>query len=139
MADEVRQYTITVPAGTLDTAPLTFPMAMPPRQVEALQIVVPPGPSGFVGFAVLVGGGRVIPYQSDAWIVTAGENITWPLEHMPNSGAWSVLAYNTGAQDHSIYFRWLLKYLGAGAAAPGLDTLPESDINALSPQSIPLV
>lgn len=138
MASEIRQYGITVPAGTLDSAPAVFPMTMPPREVEALQIVVPPGPSGFVGFAVLVAGVRIIPYQSDLWIITAGENITWPLERMPNAGSWSVLAYNTGSLDHSIYFRWLLRHVGESAPQRLADTLPEDSINALSPASTPL-
>jgi hypothetical protein len=124
MADEIRQYTVSVPAGTTADAPLTVPMVMPPRIVDALQIVVPPGPSGLVGFAVLVGGVRIIPYGSDLWIITAGENITWPLDHYPDAGSWSVQAYNTGVNDHSIYFRWLVRYISSapvGAAPPMID------------------
>lgn len=138
MADEIRQNTVTVPAGTTAAAPLTVPMNMPPRRVEALQVVVPPGPSGFVGWAVLVGGVRVIPYLSDLWVITSGENITWPLENYPEAGSWSVQAYNTGAQDHALYFRWLVKYLPMDGPSRGPVLLDESDINALAPSSIPL-
>jgi hypothetical protein len=138
MADEIRQNTVTVPAGTPDTAPLTVAMAMPPRRVEALQVVVPAGPSGLVGFAILVGGVRVIPYSSDLWIITSGENITWPLENYPDAGSWSVQAYNTGTVDHSIYFRWLVKYVTPPGQALGPTVIDESDINALAPSSIPL-
>lgn len=136
MADEVRQFTISVPAGTLATAPATFLMTMPPREVEALQIIVPPGPSGLVGFAVLVGGVQVIPYLSDPWIITAGENITWPLDRMPNSGSWAVRAYNTGTTAHSVYFRWLLRYVSSAARVLGAATLDEATINALAPASV---
>lgn len=119
MADEIRQYTVTVPASTLSTAPITVPMTMPPRIVEAVQIIVPPGPNGLVGFAVRVGGVTVIPYGSDPWIITSGEAITWPLEHYPDAGSWSVQAYNTGTVAHSIYFRWLLRYVtDTGPVAP---------------------
>lgn len=111
MADEIRAYTITVPAGTTAAAPAKFPMTFPPRIVHTLQVIVPPGPSGLVGWHVLVGGGLIIPYQSDTWVITAAENITWPLDHMPDSGSWSVEAYNTGGQGHSITFRWLLGYI----------------------------
>lgn len=118
MAVEIRQYTVTVPAGTLATAPIDQPMAFPPREVDALQIVVPPGPSGLVGFRVLVGGVPVIPYDSDDWVITSGENITWPLQSYPNSGAWSVQAYNTGTVDHAVYFRFLLSLAVAGGTTP---------------------
>jgi hypothetical protein len=111
MADEIRAYTCVVPAGTTPAAPAVFPMVFPPREVHTLQVIVPPGPSGLVGWHVLVANALVIPYQSDTWVVTAAENITWPLDHMPNSGSWSVEAYNTGAVDHSITFRWLLGYI----------------------------
>lgn len=138
MADEIRQNTVTVPAGTTAAAPLTVPMAMPPRRVEALQVVVPPGQNGVVGWAVLVGGVRVIPYSSDLWIITSGENITWPLENYPDAGSWSVQAYNTGTVDHALYFRWLVKYVQAELPGRGPLLLDESDINALAPSSIPL-
>lgn len=138
MADEIRQFTVTVTAGTTAAAPLTVPMTMPPRRVEALQVVVPPGPNGVVGWAVLVGGVRVIPYLSDLWIITAGENITWPLENYPDAGSWSVQAYNTGTQDHALYFRWLVKYTAPPSAVASPTMLDESAINALAPSSIPL-
>lgn len=135
MADEIRQFTVTVPAGTTPAAPALFPMAIPPREVEALQIIVPPGPSGLVGFAVLVGGVQVIPYLSDPWIITAGENITWPLEHYPNAGSWSVRAYNSGLSDHSVYFRWLLRYVSGTASRLPPETIDESVLNTLGAAS----
>lgn len=116
MATEVRAFTVNVPAGTLSTAPITAPMVFPPRRVQAVQVIVPPGPSGLVGWAILVGGVRVIPYLSDPWVITAAENITWPLEGYPDSGSWAVQAYNTGAIDHAIYFRWLLENVTSKAA-----------------------
>jgi len=138
VADEVRQFTVLVPAGTTAAAPITVPMDMPPRRVEALQVVVPPGPNGLVGWAVLFGGQRLIPYQSDLWVITSGENITWPLEDQPEGGSWAVQAYNTGTVDHALYFRWLVKWITAVTVAPSPTLLNEADINALAPQSIPL-
>lgn len=131
MADEIRVFTATVPAGTTPAAPAVFPMNFPPREVHTLQVIVPPGPSGLVGWHVLVGGGLVIPYLSDTWVITAAENITWPLDHMPNSGAWSVEAYNTGTQDHSITFRWLLGYITA-SSPPQSSMLDDSLIGPAS-------
>ena len=105
---------------------------MPERRVDELQIIVPPGPGGYVGFAVLVGGVRIIPYLSDQWIITAGESISWPLEDQPTSGAWSVAGYNTGTNTHSVYFPFLLS-LVTDPAATGLIPFDVAAVNDLAP------
>jgi hypothetical protein len=133
MATEVWQFTATVPAGTPSSAPYVKAFTMPRRIVDTIQIVVPAGPSGLVGFAVTASGLTVIPYNSDPWIITSGENITWPVEEQIDSGAWGVRAYNTGTLDHSIYFRFLVRpvtnALGMKPAMiPEGDLVPPSDI-----------
>lgn len=127
MASEIRAYTLTVPANTPSTAPLVKSTSFPERRVDAISVIVPPGPSGQVGFCVLVGGVRVIPYDSDLWIVTAGESITWPLERQPTSGAWSVAGYNTGTNAHSVYFRFLLSLVPPPTVA-GTTPIAEADL-----------
>ena len=108
MSNEIRAYTLTIPAGTPTTAPVQLDCSFPPRNVDALQVIVPPGPSGLVGWRVLNSGVKLIPYESDDWIITAGEIITWPLTGQITSGSWQVEGYNTGTNDHSVYFRFLL-------------------------------
>src|SRR4051812_12272239 len=108
MSREIRSFTLAIPAGTTPSNPLVLDVPLPARRVDELQVLVPPGPSGFVGFAVLYAGVRLIPYLSDQWIVTAGESINWPLEDQPTAGNWSLAGYNTGTVAHSVYFRFLL-------------------------------
>lgn len=115
MAEQVRSYTLTIPAGTTANAPAVLDLKLPPIIVDAIQVIVPPGPSGVVGWAVLNSGVRLIPYASDLWIVTAGESISWPLSDQITSGSWQVTGYNTGSFDHSIYFRFLLSLVGDAA------------------------
>lgn len=118
MSDEIRSYTCLVPAGTPATAPVSFDLTFPSREVDTLEIVIPPGPSGFVGFAVQNSGLTVIPYDSDSWIISSNEKIVWPLHGYINSGSWQIQAYNTGVNDHAIYVRFLLSLVGATASAP---------------------
>lgn len=132
MAREIRAFTLAIPPGTTANSPLVMDTPMPERRVDELQIIVPPGPSGLVGFAVLYAGVRVIPYLSDQWIITAGESINWPLEDQPTSGDWSVAGYNTGSQTHSIYFRFLLS-LVTDPAATGLIPFDVATVNDLAP------
>lgn len=129
MANEIRQYTLTVPAATPSTAPVTLNCSFPPRRVDALQIVVPPGPAGLVGWRVLCSGVPIIPYASDAWIVTAGEVINWPLIGQPDSGSWQVQGYNAGTVAHSVYVRFLLSLVPAGGG-PGPNLIYEPDLGS---------
>lgn len=118
MADEIRQFTSLVPAGTPANAPATFSMAIPPRDVVRMDITVPPGVSGLVGFAIFVGGVQVIPYQSDTWIVTADEKMVWDLANYPDAGSWSLVAYNTGTNDHAVTVRMHCNVKGRGQRTP---------------------
>ena len=133
MATEVYSFTAVVPAGTTQAAPLVQSFTMPRRIVDTIEVIVPPGPSGLVGFAITASGLTVIPYQSDAWIITAAENIVWPLEQQIDTGAWGVRAYNTGGVDHSVYFRFLTRpVVGSAARTPEMIDpaliVPPSDI-----------
>jgi hypothetical protein len=134
MAREIRAFTLTIPPGTTAANPLVQDVALPERRIDELQILVPPGPSGFVGFAVLYAGVRLIPYLSDQWIITAGESINWPLEDQPTAGDWSLAGYNTGTVAHSIYFRFLLS-LTSDPAATGLIPFDVAAVNAFAPNA----
>jgi hypothetical protein len=108
MARQVQSFAVTVPAGTLNTAPATFDVSFPPRVVTEIEVLVPPGPRGEVGFQVAMAGKQVIPDTEGAFIVTDDEVIHWPLDGQPDSGAWQVIAYNTGTYNHTLYFRFLV-------------------------------
>lgn len=130
MADEVRAYQATFPAGTPITVPLTVNMGFPPRKVDTLEIVVPPGPAGLMGFRVTMGGTQVIPINVGTWLITDDDKISWPLDNMPNSGAWQVMGYNTDEYDHSIYLRWLVDQVAGNTAG---SPIPPIDLTSLGP------
>lgn len=108
MAEEIRSFAVTIPAGTAIAAPLLTNLAMPTRVVDEIDIVIPPGPNGLVGFAIAAAGVSVIPYNANAWIIGSGESIRWPLAIPITSGAWQFKGYNTGVFDHTIQIRFLL-------------------------------
>lgn len=118
MASEIRQYSAAIPAGTTPAGALSTDMSFPARVVDTVEIVVPPGPNGVVGFALLNSGVTVIPYDSDDWIISNNEVIQWPLNGYITSGSWQLRAYNTGTNDHAIYVRFLLSLPNAVASAP---------------------
>ena len=118
MAQEIREFAVTVPAGTAQNAPLTVSIAFPDRVVESITGKVPPGPSGVMGWQLTSAGAPVIPIQQKTYVVTDNQTATWPLEGYLDSGNWAVTAYNTGVYPHTIYFTFLLGLIGAGVAQP---------------------
>ena len=147
MAREIRSYTVTVPPGTTAAAPYELDCSFPPRQVDAVEIIVPPGPNGVLGFHLANSGVIVIPYASDRWIIAADEKIIWPLDGQIDSGSWQVFAYNTGTLSHTFYVRFLLSLVqtgpGAGPVAPldavALSQPPSSAAADLTGGSSPIV
>ncbi len=69
MAKEIRSFSPTVPAGTPKTNLFTQALAFPPRGVTEIDIRVPPGPRGQVGFAIGASGQPVLPYAAGQFIV----------------------------------------------------------------------
>lgn len=118
MAVEVYRFVVTIPAGTPASAPVAFPLVMPSREVEEVEIVVPPGPRGEVGFQLGQGSTQMLPTNPGAYIVADDEVIHWPLEDQIDSGSWSMIAYNTGQFNHSIEVRFLVRLVDAQAARP---------------------
>lgn len=119
MAREVQVFDVTVPAGTLKTAPQVTALAMPARVVREIEVIIPPGPRGNVGFQIGLANRQLLPYTAGSFIVSDDETIRWPLEEMPSSGAWQVIAYNTGQFPHTLEFRFLVDLPGTvGSALP---------------------
>lgn len=108
MAQRIETFVVTVPAGTAIAAPQTTSLTFDRGVVENMEILVPPGPSGLVGFRILHSGDAVIPHDRSKWIIADNEVIKWPLEGYPTGRAWAITAYNTDVYDHSLYLRILV-------------------------------
>lgn len=115
-ASEVREFAFTIPPGTPVGAPYEQDMTFPARDVAGVQITVPPGANGTVGFALANSGIAVLPITAGQWIVTSAQNIELDMTGYINSGSWQAIGYNTGYYPHTIYIRFLLN-LPAGPAA----------------------
>lgn len=108
MAAEVRRFLVTIPASTPKSANFTADLSFPARVVTEIEIRVPPGPRGEVGFAIGAAGVAVIPIERGAYIVTDDEQIRWPLEGLWDSGSFTFFGYNTGRFPHGIEVRFLV-------------------------------
>lgn len=117
MATEVRQFAVTVPAGTAQATPYTKDVSFPTRIVERIDWRVPPGPRGVMGFRLASGGNPVLPTNDGAYIVADDDRATWLLSGLIESGAWQVQGYNTGAYAHTVYLTFHLSLPGAKSVA----------------------
>lgn len=102
MVRESYTFNVTVPAGTLATAPQVTAMTFPARIVRWVRYVVPPGPNGLVGFRIASNGTQQIPVNVGAWIIENDAKERFDFETPIQSGSWQLTAYNTGAYPHML-------------------------------------
>lgn len=118
MAVEIRTFTVTVPAQTPISAAWTQTLSFPARTVDQVNVRVPPGPRGALGFAIGTSGMPLFPAGPGVYMVADNQEIDWPLDNVPNSGSWQVFAYNNGNYAHTLYVTFLLDLVTAAAVAP---------------------
>lgn len=120
MAAEVREFEVSIAAGTPIITPQVTGLTMPARIVRRVRWRVPAGPKGLMGWALASAGTNVIPWNAGAWIVADNEVGEWNLEGQIESGAWQLRGYNTGAYAHKVYLIFELDVPNvAPSAMPG--------------------
>jgi hypothetical protein len=113
MAFMVQAFAATIPAGTPFSAMYSQALAVTDYPVVAIHWRVPPGPRGHLGWLLAQSGAPVLPLLG-GMIVADGQSDTWPLDNIPQSGAWSVQGYNTGTLPHTVYLEFELGQAGGG-------------------------
>lgn len=124
MAERIEIEDITVPPGTLSSAPASFALVWREGYPAFVEFRFPPGPSGLVGLKLLHSGRVVIPKRNNAFLVADGEVIKWPLEGFPYNANYTVQAYNEGVYEHTIQVRMGLNEIGARELTRIPSTLP---------------
>lgn len=127
-ASKVYQFAPTIPAGTPIATPVVIPLAFPVYQVDRIEIKVPSGWNGLVGFAITMGGEFVIPYVPGTWIIASGDDLSWDLDGLPDSGAWQLTGYNLGNYNHTAYVRFLVE--PAPDPSPSTLIIPTSSLTS---------
>lgn len=117
MADRIELFEVTVPAATLQAAPTTTALTFQDGAVSAIEVVVPPGPSGLLGFQIWFSGQRVIPFRNNTFFKTDNEIIKWPIQGFPTTGRWQFVAYNIDVYAHTLQVRMLVDEVSRAPAA----------------------
>lgn len=129
MAEEIHQFDCVITHGTAKSSPLTIPMALPLYQVDSIDVQVPPGPAGLMGFYLELGTQQWIPWERGTWIVWDDHIATWALDDSPSSETWALVGYNTGAYDHTVTVRFHLNAVATPTAPLPLEApIPQVNI-----------
>lgn len=125
MSVEVYEFAITIPAGTVKSAGFNSAMGMPTRVVDKIDVRVPPGPRGEMGFGIGASNTIVLPQGGATYFVMDDQYREFVLDNAITSGAWVFFGYNTGSYDHTVYvtFHVSLPY-ATGAVAPTGSPIP---------------
>ena len=115
MAQLVKRFACIIPAGTLQSANFAVQCGFPASQVQQINIRVPPGPRGNVGFRIGSGGNPIFPDNAGGYVITDNDYITWPVTGQPDAGSWELEGYNNGQYDHVIYVEFLLSPIGSNS------------------------
>lgn len=116
MAEQVRSYELVIATGSSRTAPVIMDVSFPPFRVESIEVDVPPGPNGNIGFQIASSRQQVIPWNAGQWIVPNGQHFIWANDKYPTSGDWQLIVYNQGQYAHTIWVRFNVDPVGVGQA-----------------------
>jgi hypothetical protein len=117
MADRIELFEVEVPASTVLATPQTTDLTFQDGAVTEIEVVIPPGPSGLLGFQIHYSGQRIIPFRANTWFKTDNEVIKWPLNGYPTTGRWQFVAYNTDIYSHIVQIRMLVDEVSKTPAA----------------------
>lgn len=106
MAQYVIPFATTIPAGTLEEAPYTDDLDLDYWLIERIDLEVPPGPAGQMGFQIYNNGVPWIPQNPGEWFVWDNARESYYMTDQPTGSGWAVVGYNTGTYNHTVTTRW---------------------------------
>lgn len=135
MANRVYQYVATIPAGTPADAPAVVTFELDNFIIEAIDLEVPPGTAGLVGFYLANNGMPAIPRNAGQWIVWDDHAQRYPASDYPTASGWGIVGYNLGEYDHDVIARFHVNPVPSPsvAQAPVVLTFVEHDVKEPPP------
>lgn len=96
-------FAVTVSAGTSKASPATTSLVFPESLVEQIDLEVPPGPRGLLGFYIARSGTQVLPFTAGEWLVWDNRMKSYAFHDLPTGSGWQAVSYNTGGYAHTYY------------------------------------
>lgn len=102
MAEQVIRATATIPAGVAQGDDVTLEIVLDNSDVLQVDLEVPPGPAGLMGFYLSNNDAPWIPRTPGEYFVWDDHHQSFPTAQYPTGAGWQVTGYNTGAYDHDV-------------------------------------
>ena len=133
MAERVLEHTASIPAGTPVDDPTTISVPFDNWDVERIDLEVPPGPAGCMGFQLANNGQPWVPRTVGEWLVWDDHTETIYPTGYPNASGWQVIGYNVGLYAHAVIVRFHVNAptVAASAPQPVVITFVERDVPPL--------
>jgi hypothetical protein len=110
--------TLTVPAGTPATAPVTQSWPLEDNLLLEFTVQVPDGPCGLAGFRVLQAQQQLVPFANDSFIVSNDRTFTFSWDDEMTISGLVLSGYNTDIFSHTFYCTATVRNLPLPAATP---------------------
>lgn len=102
MAEQVIRATATIPAGVTADSPDTFEVTLDNWDIVSIDLEVPPGPAGNMGFFLSNNGQPWIPRVVGEYFVWDDHHQSFAVTDYPSGSGWQITGYNTGSYDHIV-------------------------------------
>lgn len=97
---------LTVPSGTLSSAPVTANLQLGFVRLVELEVRIPAGHLGFTGFAIDHADVRLVPWNDPSqWLVGDNDLLRYPLD-IDAPRVLVMKGFNTGTFSHAFYLRF---------------------------------
>lgn len=99
----VREFAVTIPAGTAKATPQVTPTTFDDMVIDRIEWYFPQGSAGVVGVQIGARSVQVLPTNTGTYFVRSGDSTGFDVTDLPTTGDWSVIGYNTGLFPHTVY------------------------------------
>ena len=132
------QTSITVPAGTLSTAPMKQAWLTEDNVVQWIELEIPPGHNGFTGIRVMKGDTQLMPWGVGTWVTANNYVNRFDVDDYVPTNDVSIEAYNTGAYPHTFYLRMAITDLADTSTTnlPGESSALAVESSSATPNSL---
>ena len=119
MAARIYEFSLNVPAGTVQANPLSAPIQAEDNTLVSVELEIPPGHNGLTGTRVMKGDVSLIPWSANTWITANDYTHTFPVEDYVPFSDIRIQAYNNGVYPHTFYYRFIYVDFNPGSAGTG--------------------
>jgi hypothetical protein len=130
--DRIYYQTLTVPAGTPITAPVTAAWPLEDNLLKHFTVQVPDGHCGLTGFRVLQAQQQVVPFANNSYIVSNDRTFPFEWDDEITSTGLVLSGYNIDIFPHTFYCTALVTNI----PVPG--TEPPAAVTPLEAPSAPI-